>query len=275
MVKKLPSIFEYINFRQYLKDYRDKRKEFDPGFTNQYICHYLGQKSSKSYFNNIVSGRKPLTPSFIDKIVELLQFDADQSRYFRALVNYNQTLSPKEKEYHFNQVVSLNRTPKKFISEDTFSYFSEWYHASMRELLDIYDFTGNYKEVALRLDPPISAKEAQESIRLLKKLKLVKKNKNGILKSTDKVLTTGNNVQNALLEQYQSQALKRAREKIAASPNKHKTVVMTLSLSTLGLTRILNRMEQFKSEMRSIAHKDEEGMKKVYEFIVHGHTLSN
>ncbi len=275
MKNSLPNIFAYIDFKQYLKDYREMKKKSDPGFSNQYICHRLGQRSSKSYFNNIVSGRKTLTSEFTDRLLDLLELGPDEASYFRALVNYNQTMSPKEKEYHFDQVVSLNSTPKKFIDKNTYAYFTEWYHASIRELLDIYDFDGDYKKLANRLEPSVSHKEATRSVKLLKKLGLVKTNKAGFLKPTNKVISTGDNVRDAIIEQYQVKCFERAKEKIVSSPKRHRTIVTTLSVSSNGLERILRKMNQYQSEIRSIAHKEEESDKKVYELIIHAHSQSN
>lgn len=271
----LPNIFEYIDFKKFLKEYRERRKQFDPGFTNQYICHCLGQRNSKSYFNNVISGRKAVTPEFVDRIIELLKLNTDEAKYFRALVSYNQTMSPKEKEYHFGQVVSLNCTPKKLIDKGTYEYFTEWHHAPIREFLDIYDFDGDYKKLASRLDPKITVKEVKKSVKLLRRLGLIKENEEGILKSTDKALATGENIRDAIIEQYQIKTFNRAKTKILDAPTKHQTSTITFSASPEGLKRIVKRMSQFKAEVRSIAHKDEGNEKKVYEILVHAHSQTS
>ncbi len=274
MEQALPNIFEYIDFKKFLKDYRESKRATDPGFTNQYICHRLGQKNSKGYFNNVISGRKPVTSDFVDRFIDLLNLTNDEGKYFRALVNYNQTISPKEKEYHFDQVVALNCTPKKLIDLHAYTYFKDWYHASIRELLDATPFDGNFKGLAEKLDPSITAAQAKKSVELLKKLQLIKEDDKGVLRSQDRGLTTGLQVHNEVLSQYQTKAMDRAQQKIAQSPDTHQTGVITLAASKEGLQRVLKRLNQCKSELRSIAHKDEETDKKVYEVIVHIHSLS-
>jgi alpha-D-ribose 1-methylphosphonate 5-triphosphate diphosphatase PhnM len=54
MPDHLPTVFDYIDFRKYLEDYRKARASNDEGFTHCYICHRLGMKNSRSYFNNII-----------------------------------------------------------------------------------------------------------------------------------------------------------------------------------------------------------------------------
>jgi hypothetical protein len=57
MPDHLPTVFDYIDFRKYLEDYRKARASSDEGFTHCYICHRLGMKNSRSYFNNIIHSR--------------------------------------------------------------------------------------------------------------------------------------------------------------------------------------------------------------------------
>ncbi len=274
MIGKLPNIFEYVEFRKYLEDYRKARITFDSGFTHLYICYRLGMKKSRGYFNNIVKGRKNISPQSVDKFINLLELKSDEGNYFRALVNYAQTKSPQEKEFYFDQIVTLNSTPKKLIDKRAYAYFKEWYHSTIRELLEIYDFDGDYKELAKKLEPKITVSEAKRSVNLLKNLGLIKKNDKGFIKPTDKVITTGDNVRNNIIEQYQIKSLERAKERIVNNPKKHRTSTLTISASPEALKRVVKKMEQFRSEIRSIAHKDDGNDKKVYEIIIHAHAQS-
>lgn len=274
MNRDLPNIYNYIDFRKYLHDYRTQRCRFDSGFTHYFICHRLGMKNSRSYFNNITRGRKNIGSETVQKMIDLLELTGDEANYFRALVNYDQTRQPGEKKYYFDQVISLNNTPRKIIDENTYSYFTTWYHPVIRELLETFDFRNDYTMLAQKIDPPISQKQAKESIALLKKLQLIEENSNGVLKPTDRVITTADNVQHHLVEQYQLLLLERARDRIVTNKNGHKTNTMTIAVSRDGLDHVLEHMKQFRSTVRSIAHKDEFRDKKVYEVVLHIHTQS-
>ncbi len=70
----------------------------NPGFTHAYICHKLGQPKSRTYFANVVKGIKNISPGVIDIFINLLNLDSREAKYFRAMVNYNQTNSVQEKE---------------------------------------------------------------------------------------------------------------------------------------------------------------------------------
>ena len=125
MTKQLPDIFLYIDYRKYLEDYYSTMKALDPGFSHTYICHCLGQKNAKSYFNNVVKGRIDITATFIDRLISLLKLNRDEAKYFRALVNYNQTASSSEKEFFFDQLIRLNKTPHRLIDKNAYSFYKE------------------------------------------------------------------------------------------------------------------------------------------------------
>lgn len=258
MKTQFPDIFHYIDFKKYLEDYYLKRKQLDRGFTHTYICHRLGQKNAKSYFNNVVKGRATITPTFVDRFISLLELKPDESKFFRALVNYNQTTSPNEKEFFFDQIVRLNKTPHQVIDTNAYAYFKDWRHSAIRALLDVVDFKDDYKSLTTRLMPRISLKEARSSISLLKHNGLIEQNARGFWKPTEKVIVTGEFIKDAMVKQFQMKYIDLAKNALADdSIKQNRNVTMTVSLSEKAYQRISERIKQFKLEIRSIVHKDE------------------
>jgi uncharacterized protein (TIGR02147 family) len=266
MSVSLPNIYEYIDFRKYLDDCRQARRKDDPGFTHAFICHKLGQPNARSYFNNVINGRKNVTPGFVDRFIKLLDLGPAEAKFFRALVNYNQAASADEKEFFFDQIVQSNRTPFTLIEKKTYAYYATWYHSIVRSLLAIFDFKDDYKDLARRVLPPVSISQAKASIKLLKGLGLIAPDSRGYLKPADKVLSTGEKLKDRLLQQYQMQAFELGKNAIAddALDPKH-TMTYTMYVSDEGYNRIINRMEQFRSEIRSIIHKDENNATRVFQ----------
>jgi uncharacterized protein (TIGR02147 family) len=266
MENPIPNVFAYIDFKQYLADYHKAVRETDPGFTHAYICHRLGQPNSRSFFDNVIKGRKTLTAHFVDLFIKLLNLKPDESKFFRALVSYNQATSTEEKEFYFDQIIQLNQTPFKLIDKDAYSYYKEWYHSTIRSLLAILNFKNQYKDLASRLSPSITVKQAKESIALLKRLGMIQRTVIGYLKPADKVLSTGKSTGDHVLKQYQSQCLELGKQAVFNSVNQPcLTMVHTVYVSETGYKRILNRLEQCRSEIRSIIHKDEEDPTRVYQ----------
>ena len=261
-----PNIFEYIDFKQFLADAYNAKRRAEPGFTHAYICHKLGQPNSRSFFNNIIKGRKKLTPTFIELFTKIFGLVSLESKFFRALVNYNQADGAEEKEFYFDQIIQLNQTPFTLIDKDTYAYYKVWYHSTIRSLLAVVDFKNEYKELAVKLIPPITVKQARESIVLLKRLGMIKFDANGYLKPVDKVLSTGKSADDHILRRYQTQCLELGKNAVVSNESQPcSTTVSTVFVSDSGYIRILNRLEQCRSEIRSIIHKDEEPPTRVYQ----------
>lgn len=265
MKTKKTDLFGYIDYRKFLQDYYEEKKSAEPGFTHTYVCHRLGQEKSKSYFNNVISGRTDVTGTFIDRFITLLELTNDEAMYFRALVNYNQTTSAKEKEFFFDQLVRLNRTPHRIINDSEYIYYKEWYYSAVRSLLDVVDITDNCSQIVKRLVPSITVKQAKDAIRVLKSLGLIAPNSEGYLKATDKVLSTGSFMHDEIVRQYQMKCLEQAMNVIASgTSNAHRNITMSMSMSKECFERVSGKVDQFKSEIRSIVQKDTMKATQVY-----------
>lgn len=275
MKNELPDIFEYIDYRKYLDDYYVKRKSIEADFTHEYICHRLGQENARSYFSNVINGRTDMTPVFIDRFINLLELKPDAAKYFRALVNYNQTVSPHEKEFFFDQLVRLNRTPHQVVDPNAYEFYKEWYHSAVRALLDIIDVQSDYKALSVKLYPPITLKQARDSIGLLDRLGLIKKNEKGFWKPTEKIIVTGDFIKDALVKQFQMKCLEHARFALARGPGQAcKNLTLTASISDKAFERMMGRLKQLKTEFRSIIHTDEKQATKVYHLNVNFFPMS-
>lgn len=269
-----PNIFEYIDYRQFLTDWRLFQKQRNPGLSHEYLCRMLGQKN-RSFYNDLEKGRKVIGADILDRLCKLFELTGDEAKYFRALVGYGQPSTYAEKEFWFEQIIELNNSPKRLIGKDQYRYFKEWHHSSVRAVLDTCDIDTNYRTVADKLYNRITTVQARESIRLLKSLKLIAKNKQGFWKPTDKVLTTGDNVRDACIKSYQLAHHGMLKDIIQQdAPGSHNSTQLTVSVSDVGMERIVKRVQQLRSEIRSIAHKDEEPATRVYQIAVHHYPLS-
>ena len=269
-----PNIFEYIDFRKYLTDWREAEKKNNPGLTHEYLCSKLGQKT-RAYFSDIEKGRRTVGPDVLDRLIRLLELDGDEAKYFRAIVGYGQPVTYEEKEFWFEQAVQLNNTPKKLVDRKTYAYYKNWYYSTVRAYLDTCDFTDEYAEASRKLYGRISPKEVKEAIETLLKLDLIAKDKRGYLKPTDKVLTTGTVVKDELLKKYQlanHDVLRTILEK--DDPSLHESTQLTISVSREGAKRIGKRIRQFRSEILSIAHKDERNKEQVFKIALHAYPES-
>ncbi len=268
------NIYEYIDYKKYLNDWRTAEKLRNPGLTHEFLCHALGQKN-RSYFNDLEKGRKLIGPEVLERLTKLLNLQNREAKYFRALIGYGQPATFQEKEFWFEQIVEMNNTPKKIIEKETFQYFREWWHAAIRSVLDTGNFEKDYATMSALLYKRVSPGQVQESIQLLAHLGLIRKNQNGFWEPTDKVITTGDNVKDECMRHYHlahHEVLRQILEKDI--PGTHDSSQMTISVTKKGLERIISRIRHLRAEIISITHKDEGKPDRVYQIAIHAYPVS-
>jgi uncharacterized protein (TIGR02147 family) len=260
-----PIIFAYNDFRLFLTELYAYRHLNDKDFTKAYVCTKLGLPNSRSYFQDVLNG-KFVSDIKIPLFIRAFELSAEESQFFRVLVHFNQCEDPDEKEILLDQLISLNQTPKKVLSRNAYGYYREWYHSVIRVMLEVIDYSGDCADLAKRILPPISAKQAKTSIQLLLDLGLIRKNEKGFYKPTDKVLATGDFAKDAIIRQFQIKSLNASRLLLSSNKKQPERISLkSLSISREGYQRLEKRLEKFNAEVRSIVHKDENKADRVYQ----------
>ena len=261
----LPSIYGYNDFRKFLMDCQKAHEEQDPSFTKSSICKRLGIPNSRSYLNDVANGKK-VTAVYVQRFITVFSLNGEEAQFFRVLVKFNQSENNEERELYLEQLISLNKTPKKVIDQKAFPFFREWHHSVIRALLDVMDFKDDYKSLSKSLCPRVSIKKVMESISLLKRLGLIKLDDNGYWRPSDKSIVTSNYLKDDFVLQYQIQCLELAKQallKRLGQPQKISTNI--ISLSNDCYIRIQKKIDKFKGEIRSLVHKDNKPSDFVYQ----------
>jgi len=265
MNTELPSIYEYNDFRKFVADYQKYMHQQDHTYTKSRMSKLLGLPNSRSYLTDVLNGKK-VTQIFVERFIQLFAFKHDEANYFRVLVQFNQSENPNERELYFEQLIAFNKTPKKYLYEQSYRYYKEWYNAAIRAILNVYDFDGkNYSALAKTLIPSITAVQAKTAVKLLLELNLLEKNDDGFLKPTSKSISTEEYVQNEIIKQYQIKCLECAKNALISKTQPQGLIATnTISVSERGRQRIEKQIERFRSQVRSLVQKDEDSAESVY-----------
>jgi uncharacterized protein (TIGR02147 family) len=263
-----PNVFNYNDFRAYLKDFYAYKHQRNKKFSKAFICKELGLPNSRSYFQDVLNG-KFISQLKVPLFIKVFDLDRDEAQFFRVLVNYNQAVDdPEEREFLFEQLISLNQTPKAIISAKEYAYYKDWYNSVVRAVLNIVDFKkdGNYLKFARQIFPPLTETQARGSVNLLLDLELIAENDHGFLKPTEKVISTGAYAKDEVIKQHQLKSFDIAREAILKNQKQPQRVITkTISVSEEGYNRVLKNIEKCSSEINSIVHKDEAPADRVYQ----------
>ena len=135
-----------------------------------------------------MQGKSNISTPLIFKFAEIFKLTKAQTDYFESLVLFNQAASDSEKRHYFEKIVALRKSKVKTLDPAQFELFGKWYYVAVREILDVFLFRDDYKELAKKVHPAIKPSEAREAIETLEKLGLVKRDPNGYYKRLDAVV---------------------------------------------------------------------------------------
>jgi uncharacterized protein (TIGR02147 family) len=269
MLSLYANVYEFSDFREFLAAYQAARQAQDKTFTRSRFCREIGLPNSRSFFNDIVKGSKPLSKVFLERFVKATGMDAQEGQYFRTLAQFNQATQAQEREALFDQLVSLNQTPKRFVTAEQYEFYRRWQHTALFALLDVIDFKDDFGALAKRVLPRISVPQARASIALMKKLQLIREDSRGYWKPVAKTLDAGGYLQNELIKQYQLQCLELSKEAMLLDTELSRNFsTVTLSVSRSGQEQIERKLQKFKSEVRAIAHRETEPADRVLQLNV-------
>ncbi len=200
------NIFEYLNYREFLKDAYEERHASDWRFSHRYIADKAGFDSSM--FNKILQGKRNLTERMVEVFASIFCGDYREKSYFANMVSFNQAKTHTESRQFLEKLVATKECRVENLAKDQFEYFDHWYHAVVRELVTFYPYVGDDAALGLMVRPPISASQVKSSIALLERLSMIKKNEvTGFYEQTQGLVSSGTESYSTAVNAYIQQNL--------------------------------------------------------------------
>lgn len=261
--KKLgKKIFEYLDYREYLKDYYSAKKEANPAFSLRVFSDKIGFKA-KDFISRVMNGDKNLSNQSIPKVAAGLKLGKHETEFFTGLVRFNQAETTDERNSAFEEMqaaLKVARFAEKqhVLGHAQYMVYSHWRHLTVRSLIGMFGFNGDYEALAKQVCPRITAEEAKKSVQLLEECGLIKKDKGGKYVLTENSITTGDRTSKLALRGYHQHCLKLAADSIDRDPPGSRHISgLTLGISQEGYERIVERINAFRKEIALIAEEDQ------------------
>jgi uncharacterized protein (TIGR02147 family) len=255
----LKSIFDYTDYRTYLREYYVWAKANQRGFSHRSFMAKTGM-SGPNYFKRVMEGVHDLTDKSIPKFIQALHFTETEATYFRHLVYFNQAGTLEEKDRCFNVLMDL-KTPHRHtvLEKAQYNYYQDWYNIAIREMLAFFPYQDNAKEMGKRLSPPVQPKKVKKSIELLETLGLVEKTTTGNYKASSQFLLTNPDVQSLLIPKFH-QAMARLAEGAITRYSKEERHFSssTVSISERTYKEIIELIRNMRKEVLRKVGEDQE-----------------
>lgn len=268
-MEKYIDIYQFTHFRKYLEEYQAARVKAEPGFTRTEICNLLGMEKSRSYFADVLRGKK-VSPRMVAKFIELCNLEKKEAKYFEVMVKVDQAKTDAIRKAAMEELLQMHPNPQNILNTDAYEYYNHWYNSALFAILDAMDVGDDLTPVQKRIFPKVTLGKLKESLDLLQRLGLARKNEEGFWKPTQESISSGPYNNAELIKQYQMQCFELSKQALMTPP-KAPTIMSTLtfSISSNAYKELEEAVQEFKAKARSIIAGDKNKADGVYQLNLH------
>ena len=236
-------------------------------FSHRFFARKAGFSSS-SFCLSVIRGRFNLSVAALEKLVRAMELDTRQAAYFKALVQYNQSKKPQEREAAWVQIQELRKSVEfKSLGAPQQGYFSHWYYAVLRELACHPAWDGDFLRLARWLEPQLSTEDARKAVQDLLEWGLLIQEPNGRYRQTNALLNA-DGVPPVALRQIRREFLQHGVGALdALPPSLRFTAMTTLAVSKSSYEYAVQVLEEARQKIIARA-ADDSSVEKVYEMIL-------
>ena len=241
-------IFEYTDYREWLRDAFDDFKKRKSVISWRYMAMKLG--ADPGNLHRVSQGKIHLTLSLVEPMAEFFELNEKESAYWTELVYFGRAKTDAEALNHYEKMQMLKGIPLKRLAKKELEFYRHWYCNAIRSIIGICKFKDDYEGLAESCTPAITVDEAKNAVKLLYDLNMISKDRDGFWKVNDTFVSTGGNWRSEAVRAFQKETIRLAGESLErhAPPLRDiSTVTMTFNMNDIALIR--EKIKEFRSEL--------------------------
>ena len=242
------NIFDYLDYREYLRDYYKEKKGEKPFFSYRFIGNRVGMDSS--YVIKVFQGNLHISPKKINSFVELLELKDTEAEFFETLVHFGKAKTDRQRKLYFERLFSISSVKAQRLEPHQYEFFQKWYYSAVWSIINCSPFNGDYHALAGKCMPAITVWDAKRAVKLLEKMGLIAKEQDGSCHTTNLNLTTGQKWYSRAVESHQRDMIRLAEEAIDRFPKPVRDIsTVTMCIDEKMLPEIQEYVRQFRSSL--------------------------
>lgn len=250
-------IFEYLDYRQYLRDFYAAQKLRSRSFSHRAFSRRAGLRSS-NYLSLIMKGARDLSSEMAPRFAKACGLPKREADFFCDLVAYGQASSTDERQRAYERLARFRkfREAHRLVGEQT-AYHQHWYMPALRELVTLPGFREDAKWLAGMLEPKITEREASEALATLIKLGLLVRDEAGQLRQAQATLTTGPGPLSHQIFAYHHGMIELAQRALDTLPREQRDVSsLTLCVAESTWPLLQRKLFEFRQELLQLAEAE-------------------
>lgn len=254
-----PELNNYMDFRQYLRDYYEFRREQTKHQLRPYNYQTFSASAdikSPNYLKMIIEGKRNLSEDMIGKFARAMALTKDQGEEFRRLVLFNQALDPADRNVHLKKLTEHRfqiQLKNGEIDKKTWDKIPNWVTWVIYAMIDQEGVKFDAKSLRELLRSKASEDEIQQALDNLLANGEIVRDETGFLKKARPLMESADEVPVALIRKLQMQLMYLGLESLYQDS----AVEREFGTLTLSLTQTEFEDLKFKlRQMRKSIHKD-------------------
>lgn len=256
-----PNVFDFTDYRAYLKAYYEWHKGKNPLFSHAYFAKKAGLKS-RSFLRLVLSGKRNLSPEGISKFIVGLEIESSEAKGFRLLVECNQGLNSQQKKAAWDEFQKLLPRSKKYMRvHDEYRFLARLAYPIMMVILRqeqvAHDLNGLSHMTGL------SVAEVEEGLDTLQRLNMIKRH--GKLVSVgDTIFRTSNDIPNVAIQSFHKGMLEKAKAAVDLDVKEREFQSVIIPLNQEEFLFLKKRVRELAEEFDTTFGTRRDSTERVY-----------
>ena len=252
-------IFGYTDFRAYLRDYYEFRKNGARGYSYRAFSKAAGF-SAPNTLKLVMEGERNIGQAALPQFIKGLSLDGTMAAYFATLVRMNQSKSDAEKETCFAMLRELTpQAKRRDLHGDEHTYLSHWIYPVLREMVSLSDFREDPYWISRRFVGAASVSDVSQALKFLIEAGFLKR-EDGRLLAVDNMVFSSDEMRSLAIRNYHRQMLDLAKHALEALDlNEREYGAVTVVLPEAAIPALKQRIKDFRRDLHSWAAHTIEG----------------
>lgn len=243
------SIFEYLDYRDYLAHYFEERKKSLTLFSYQMFGNKLGLTPSGIF--HVLEKKRHLPVRCVPKVKEILKLTGRASEYFDLLLAASRTKNQRSRDDLMHKAFLLRGIRQRDLVKEELTYLRQWWTVIIRSYMEINHGRTDAAKIAQSLIPPISEKQARESITLLRNLGFLRSVSSERVKLVDAHLNVRGTEKAKAIREFQAQVMQAgARSLQTIEPTKRDISTVTMTVDEECFEDIKQMIHEFRNQLQ-------------------------
>lgn len=251
---KAQEIFNYTDYRTFLKDYFKHRKEVQPSFSLGVWSKALGV-SSTAVLVNVLNGKRNPGEMISAKFSNYFAFAPKEQQYFQDLIGLSKVQNDPRLSLALMEKMGRANPDGTFrlLDDQTFSAISKWFYYALREMVSLPHFKEDPDWIRDHLEYEVTSKEIKKAIEDLLKLSLLEKDNNGKLKATTRNISMSHDVASEAVKRYHEQVMENGKVSIRKHSLKERDFSsVTINIREENISALKEFLKEFREQVNEL-----------------------